>query len=155
MKRKDGRLIRGINPMFKLIPHIMQDRIGSQLYYTLELEEGPFNAYIKEMHSQGYYISLMGVLIACLVRLLALRPSLNRFVNKGKIYARNSIQISITIKKELSDEGDEENIKFTFTGCESVVEVQEMLEGEIRRLKKENESNDAAQLTWALDKLPA
>ncbi len=43
----------------------------------------------------------MHILIAAMVRGLALYPALNRFVMNGRIYAHNEIQISFVVKKSL------------------------------------------------------
>ena len=58
----------------------------------------------------------MHVVIAAVVRLLALRPALNRFVMNGRIYKRNTISISFAVKKALSDDAIETTIKLDLRG---------------------------------------
>lgn len=98
-KRSDGRLIKGLDPFFKLIPQIMYRRSESQIFYKQDLTTDIFDAYIKEKRAEGYELSYMTIIITALVRLLALRPSLNRFAINGRLYAHNNIEISLAVKK--------------------------------------------------------
>jgi hypothetical protein len=123
-------------------------------FYTLELAEAPFNEYIKNKRKDGINLSVMSVVIAAIIRLVALRPSLNRFVMNGVLYARNEITLSITIKKKLSEQSPEENLKLHFTGKESVFEVQQIIDAEIGRLKRAEESNDAGLVMKLFAKMP-
>ena len=154
MKRSDGRRIKTMSPEYTIIPHIMKTRTGAMLFYTLELHEEIFNKYIKEKKTEGVSVSLMSILMSLFVRVMALRPAMNRFVMNGRVYARNNIQISITMKKELSDEADEETIKFTFDGTENLFDVNDKINDEIKRLKKESETNETGNVAGVLGRIP-
>src|SRR5665647_2273782 len=110
-KRSDGRLIKGLDPFFKLIPHIMFKRSESQIFYKQELSTAIFDDYIKEKKLQGIELSYMSIIISACVRLLAQRPSLNRYAINGRLYARNDIEIAFAVKKTLKDEAEETTVK--------------------------------------------
>ena len=154
MKRSDGRRIKTMSPEYTIIPHIMKTRTGAMLFYTLELHEEIFNKYIKEKKAEGVSVSLMTILMSAFVRVMALRPAMNRFVMNGRIYARNNIQMSITMKKELSDEADEETVKFTFDGTENIYDVNDRINEEIKRLKQDSETNDTGNVAGVLGRIP-
>lgn len=54
---------------------------------------------------------IMHVLVAAYVRALSQRPAVNRFISGQKIYARNNIEINLTVKLEMKKESSETVIK--------------------------------------------
>ena len=67
----------------------------------------------------------MHIIIASIVRIFALRPQLNRFVMNGRLYKRNKIYVSFSVKKRLRDDAEETSIKLEFEGTENIFEVKE------------------------------
>ena len=153
-KRSDGRLIKGLDPFFKLIPQIIYRRSESQIFYKQDLTTDIFDAYIKEKRAEGYELSYMTIIITALVRLLALRPSLNRFAINGRLYAHNNIEISLAVKKELSDEAEETTIKVIFDGTESIYDVNEKINETIQLNKMATTSNSTDKLARWFMSLP-
>ncbi|MFA0815759.1 MAG: 2-oxoglutarate dehydrogenase [Anaerofustis sp.] len=153
-KRSDGRLIKGLDPFFRLIPHIMYRRSESQIFYKQDLTTDIFDTYIKEKRDDGYEISYMTIIITALVRLLALRPSLNRFIINGRIYAHNDIEISLAVKKELTDEAEETTIKVVFDGTENIFEVNEKINDTIKLNKLASTSNNTDKIAKWFMSLP-
>jgi hypothetical protein len=153
-KRSDGRLIKGLDPFFKLIPHIMPNRSDAQIFYKQELTTDIFDHYIKEKRLDGYEISYMAIVISALVRLLALRPSLNRFAINGRMYARNDIIISFAVKKAFTDEAEETTIKLKFDGTENIFDVNQKINDAIHFNKTENSSNKTDKVAQWFMSLP-
>ena len=115
-RRSDGKKLKTIDPFYKIIPHIMNARHDSQNLFLYPARCENIDKFIGEMREQGTSFKYMHVVIAAVVRLLALRPALNRFVMNGRIYKRNTISISFAVKKALSDDAIETTIKLDFTG---------------------------------------
>ena len=70
--------------MQKIMPYIMTTRTDSMNMYEDAIACEPWDAYIREKEQQGIKMGYMHIIIAGMVRLLALRPQLNRFVMNGK-----------------------------------------------------------------------
>lgn len=153
-KRSDGRLIKGLDPVFKLVPHIMYKRSESQIFYKQELSTEVFDAYIKEKRIQGFELTYMSIVISALVRLLAQRPRLNRFAINGRFYARNDIEVAFVVKKTLSDESEETTVKVKFDGTESIFDVNEKINEVVRFNKKAANSNSSDKLARWFMSLP-
>ena len=153
-KRSDGRLIKGLDPMFKLIPHIMYKRSESQIFYKQDLSTEVFDKYIKAKREEGHELSYMTIIFSAMVRLIALRPSLNRFALNGRLYARNAIEIAFAIKKDFSDEAEETTIKIAFNGTENIFEVNQKVNEAIKLNKKATTSNSADNIAKAFMALP-
>jgi len=118
-KRPDGRAIRNLDPMQKIMPYIMKTRTDSMNMYEDTFPCDVWDTYIKEKESQGIKMGYMHILIAAFVRLIALRPQLNRFVMNGKIYARPKIWVSFVVHPTLKDGSTGTTIKL----CLEIAEV--------------------------------
>ncbi len=152
--RPDGRKLKTIGPFFRIIPHIMKTRSDSQVYYTQDLPIASLDEYISKVEKEtGTRLSYMSIIYTALIRLIAERPALNRFVMNGRTYARDGIFISLAIKKEFSDEIEETTIKLKFTGEENIFEVKEKLEQAIAQNKDvqaQNSTDKTAKFLWLI-----
>ncbi len=132
-RRPDGRAIKNIEPMQKIMPYIMKTRTDSMNMYEDTFPCEGMDAYIKEKAEAGIKIGYMHILIAATVRLLALRPQLNRFIMNGKIYARPKIWVSFVVHPTLQDGSEGTTIKLCFEGTESILEIAEKVNEAVRK----------------------
>lgn len=132
-KRPDGRVIKNIQPMMKIVPYLMKTRTDSMNMYEDVIPCEPMDAYIAEKKAQGIEMSYMTIMIAALVRLMALRPQLNRFVMNGKVYARPKIWISFVVHTTLKEDSEETTIKLCFEGTETILEIAEIINARIAK----------------------
>lgn len=152
--RSDGRKLKTIPLFFKLMPSIMLERVDSQVYFKQDIILKNMDEYINKKATEGIKISYMNIIYAAIVRILAERPQLNRFAMNGNLYARNEILISLAIKKDLSDDGEETTIKLPFDGSENIFEVKEKLDNAIVTNKNTANSNNTDNLAGALSLMP-
>ena len=154
-KRKDGKELKNINPYFKLIPNIMMERADAQVYFNQDIMIKGMDEYIDKNLKDGIKLSYMDIIFAAVVRIIALRPQLNRFAINGRIYARNQILLSVVIKKALSDDADETSLKIPFNGDETIFEVKEKLGNMIKENKKIETENSTDKFVNILSKTPS
>lgn len=127
--RKDGKRIKYEDIMVKMTPHFMKTRndATNSIMHPVRVED--MDAWIIEKsEKEGVIFNYMHCVMATIVRLLATRQRLNRFVVRGAVYQRNFITISLTIKRSLRDEGPESTLKVDFTGEETIYEVKEKID---------------------------
>lgn len=159
-KRVDGRAIKGLAPMERIIPYLMKSRVDSMNMYEDTFDCAPMDAYIREKREQGIKITYMHILIAATVRMMALRPQLNRFIMRGKIYARPKIWVSFTIHHSLRDGDIESTIKVCFEGTETILEIAKKMDEAIEKETTEwkgsqGTENKTDKLIAVLDHLPS
>lgn len=153
-KRKDGYLVK-MDPFFKIIPLIMEERNDAQVWFKEEISTTAIDEYIRNKQDQGINLSYMHIFYSALVRTFKLRPNLNQFIMKGRLYRRNDITISLTIKKDMTIDGEETIVKLDFTGHETPEDIKNMLNSEIEKEKdKESEDNETDAFVKVLDKIP-
>ena len=152
--RSDGRKLKSIPPFFKIIPQVMRTRGDSQVYYDYDMPITQMDEYISKKAEEGIKISYMNIIYAALVRLISQRPHLNRFIMNGRTYARNEIFLSLAIKKNLTDDGEETTIKLPFNGTENIFEIKEKLDKVITENKDSAKENDTDILAKSLSIIP-
>lgn len=142
--RYDGRRIRSLEPFYKIIPYIMKSRTDSQNFFEDKIDLEHVEAYIREKRSSGIkHIGMLQILVAAMVRTMALKPGLNRFVAGQKIYARNEILVSLALKKKLADGGTETTVKLKFSPHDTLIDVADKMKSVIDDNKKAETSNAA------------
>ncbi|MDD3171258.1 MAG: 2-oxo acid dehydrogenase subunit E2 [Bacilli bacterium] len=141
-KRSDGKKIKGLSPVNKIIPHIMSARHDSQNLFKYELRCESLDEFIAKEKEEKISINYMHVVIAGIVRLFALRPQLNRFVMNGRIFKRNNIMVSFVVKKALRDDVEETTVKLSFTGKESIYQIKDKIDEAIKANSNINAVND-------------
>ncbi len=154
MKRPDGRLIRTLSPFVQMMPYIMERRSDAQNFTRQTVPVEPLREYLKKKRDEGHTISMLHFFIALYVRLLALRPQLNRFVMNGRYYARPKIWISMAIKRDLSDDGEETTVKFCFEGTETLFQVAEKVESVLNENLRTDASNSTDRVAGAIMGMP-
>ena len=132
-KRPDGRAIRSLEPMQQIMPYILKTRTDSMNMYEDTFACPPMDDYIKEKAAQGIKLNYMHIIIAAIVRLIALRPQLNRFVMNGRIYARPKIWVSFVVHPTLHDGSVGTTIKLCFEGTETILEIAEKVNAAIQK----------------------
>lgn len=132
-KRPDGRKLRTVEPIQLITTFLMKKRYDSMNMYEDTIDCEAWDRYIKEKEAQGIKIGYMHIFIAGIVRMIALKPRLNRFVMNGKLYARPKIWVSFTIHPELHIDSPDTTIKLCFEGTESILEIAETINEAIRK----------------------
>jgi len=164
-ERWDGYKVKSILPFHKLIPYLMKSRVGATNYFEATYEVDNLVEYINKKNEEiksnnsnetGENIEKYGYnqfFIAALVRVLALRPQLNRFVANKTIYQRHNIVIGYVLKKEFSDEGEESTTLSTFERDSNIEDVRKILTKEIKGVK-DSSDDEAGDFIEILMKLP-
>lgn len=152
--RADGKRVKGIDPITKIVPHIMTKRFDAQNMSHYDCPCEPLDAFIKSEREKGNSIKYMDIMMAGLLRIIALYPGLNRFVMNGRIFKRNGIYLSFVVKKGLSTKAEESLVKLKFTGHESIYEVREKINAAIVENGKMDANNGTEKLARLLTFTP-
>ncbi len=127
-KRPDGVYIDNINPYTKIMPHIMPKRYDAMNWCKVEVSCDGLDKFLAEQNANGTHYNYYNVVVAALVRTLAMRPSLNRFVKNRRIYQHNDITASFAVKKILKDDSEDTTVKLHFKGDETIADVKKAMD---------------------------
>ena len=92
--------------------------------------------------------------IAAYVRAIAELPALNRFVVGRRVYARNNIEVVLTVKRSLAINATETTIKVEFDPTDTIFDVYRKMNEEIEKIKTSDEENGTEEFANKFAKMP-
>ena len=139
---KEGRKIKSLPPMNVVGVHFMPNRNGSSNQFSTSIDITETDKYLHELRKSGMPgLGLMHVLLAAYVQTVAKYPGINRFIRGQKIYARNSIEICLTIKKDMSLDAQETVIKIPASPNATIKEIYTTINELVEKNRVEGDSN--------------
>ena len=153
--RKEGRLLRSIPGFAKFIPFIMPQRNDRFIHYEESFEITPLDRRLRQLRVDGYKgIGILHFLIATYIRTVSMLPGINRFVVGRRIYARNNIEVVMTVKRDLSVNATETTIKVQFEPTDTIFDVYRKMNEKIDEIKTSDENNNTEDVADAFARLP-
>jgi len=154
-KRKDKRKLRTVPSVLAITPFIMGNRIGAMNLMTDRVSVTNLDKYIKKKREQGMInFTAMHAIIAAYIRLVSQRPALNRFIRGQRVWSRRTVEIALTIKKEMTLESPDTVVKVTFEPDATADDVYEKLNAVITEYR-ETPGGDFDNTANFLSKTPA
>jgi len=153
--RYDGWKVRSLDLFFPLIPQVMRSRLDCQNNYEEIVEIAELEKFVRRLRKETEMtnLSLFHVFVAAAIRMVAVRPCINRFVSGRKIYARNDLSLVMSVKKEMTCEGAETSIKVHFEPTDTLEDVWRKLNAEVSN-SKEGEDNSTDVTAKIVGSLP-
>ncbi|MCL2228217.1 MAG: 2-oxo acid dehydrogenase subunit E2 [Firmicutes bacterium] len=141
--RKEGQKVKNVNGFSRVATLLVGTRrCEATNYFTKEVLCKKFDDYIELKKKEGKEYNYRDIALAVLVRIFYLRPQLNRFVVKGKIYQRHHVDVACTVHKNLRTGEKETAIKCRFHGNETLDEVKERVDSALKKAVFEENSTD-------------
>jgi hypothetical protein len=115
-KRNDAVRVYDIAPYKQIFPYIMQKRSESLVYQNMVLDLTNTIHFIKHHKSpDGRSYRVFEVFLAAIIRTIALRPELNRFVANYRFWQRKDISLNFVVKEAYSDDAPEHSMPLYFS----------------------------------------
>ncbi|MBP3209853.1 MAG: 2-oxo acid dehydrogenase subunit E2 [Oscillospiraceae bacterium] len=107
--RKDGTYLKKIDSMHTIMPLMYPNRCDNEAFLTERIDLTNINAYLERKNAGNteYTYNLFQIMVTALLKVITLRPKMNRFIANKTIYQRNEVSAAFTVKKVFSDEGGE------------------------------------------------
>ena len=141
--RYDGRLVRTAPPMSKLMPYLMKVRADAQNHFEADIDIHNAELYLAQKKREGYTdMSILHVMLAAYVRVVAERPAIKRFIAGQKIYHRNKLECLMTIKKDMREDSPDTCISVIFEPDDTIIDVYEKFNAAVQK-EKEKEDLDS------------
>ena len=153
--RKEGRLLRSLSGFAKFIPYIMPQRNDRYIHYEEAFEVTQLDRMLRKLRVEGYKgIGILHFLIAAYIRGVSRMPGINRFVVGRRIYARNNIEVVMTVKRALSIDASETTIKVVFEPTDTILDVYRKMNEKIDEIKSSEENNGTEDFADTVAHLP-
>ncbi len=155
MSRKEGRRIRGGIPMDAVSPFIMPSRVGASNTFSATVDVEKCEQLIREKRLDGMDgLGMIHIFMAAYIRVVSQLPGINRFIRGQRLYARNGIEICMTIKKELKLNAPETVIKLYAKPDETLNSIYNLLNKEVKENKEAGDNNNMDTAARVLVSLP-
>lgn len=153
--RRDGVWLKNVDPMHAFMPYLYPDRSDNEAFISERIDLKNINSYIERKNSEGVeeHYKLFHVLIAAIVKTIALRPKMNIFIKGYRMYQRKKLTIAFVVKKRFADEGKEALAFVEFGENDTIETVREKIYKEINTCRGEALDNSTAGMD-ILTKMP-
>lgn len=154
--RVDGRRVRSLPPANQVSPYIMVNRNGSSNLFEEAFEITNVDRYIRQKRREGLTnFGIMHVFLTAYCRGIAKYPGVNRFIAGQKIYSRGEdIQFCMTIKKDMTTDGAETEIKLHLSPRDTVYDVYQKMNDAIVKVKNTPLDAGVDNTAYALTMIP-
>jgi hypothetical protein len=153
--RYDGRLLRTLDPFYRIIPYIMRTRVDAHDYFEDRIDIAPAEAWLRGQRASGHpELGYLHLFVTALVRTMSQHPRLNRFVAGRRIYARGEILISLAVKPRLSHDSPETVVKMRFEPAATVYQVAATVDAAVAAIDSEAARTEADRTARILMRLP-
>lgn len=148
--RKDGRRLRSMDPLSRVASYIMVNRSGASNYFVDSVDISEIERYIRHKRKgEGLAgFGIMHVLVAAYVRCVSQRPAVNRFISGQKVFARNNIEVNLTVKLEMKSDSEETIIKIRPERDATATDIYNLFKKEIEfaRSGEDSSFDDTARI---------
>lgn len=110
--RSDAYLVRDIDGLHAIMPHLMDKRTDAEVYVNYEFDVTETLRYLEELEvpegcerPRFFHCVLMAV-----ARTIDMRPLLNRYIAGRRYYQRHAISMAFVARRRFTDEAEEKLI---------------------------------------------
>lgn len=133
----------------------MKQRNDACNYFSDKVEVTEIDRWLRKKRAEGYAgMGMLHLFLAAYIRTITVCPGMNRFVSGQRIYARNNIEILMTVKHALTTEAEESSIKIKFEPTDTIYDVYRKMNETIDEIKANEGGNNTDKIAEAFTKLP-
>ena len=153
--RKEGRLLRSLPAFAKFVPFIMPTRNDACNQYEESFEVSDVDRRLRKLRVDGNKgIGILHFIIAAYIRGVSMLPGMNRFIVGRRIYARDNIEVVMTVKRSLAIAATETTIKVVFEPTDTIFDVYRKMNEKIDEIKTVEGNNNTEDVAEAMCKAP-
>lgn len=155
--RKDGRLMRELDAIHFIVPNIHPNRCDNEAYFTETIDLTKTRQYLREKNAakaegEEQY-SLFMVIVAAVLKMITLRPKMNRFIVNKNVYQRNELTAAFIVRQTMDDDSEEGMACIRALPDSTIEDIRRQIPAEIERCRNAvSESTD--KVMEVMTKLP-
>lgn len=113
--RNDAHRVYDIPAFKQIFPYIMPRRVDSVVYQNMVLDLTETLAFIRKNKVDNVrQYRVFEVVLAAVVRTIALRPELNRFIANYQYWQRKEVSVNFVVKEDYTDDAPEHSMPLYF-----------------------------------------
>lgn len=151
--RADGKRVRDIDPLYVVVPYIMDKRYDAMNMTTVDIPLEPIQNYINAKRKEGIRLSHMSVITAAYLRTVYEYPLLNNFIVNKKVYKHNEFKVAMVVLKSLTTQ-KETMSKVQFELEDNIFEVNDKMNAYVESNQKDSTQNNTDKMVKFLVSIP-
>ena len=156
--RKDGYLLRDIDPMHLFVPHLYPNRADSECFVTEQIDITNLLAYVDKKNEGNTdprrKYTIFHVIAAALVKTVTLRPKMNRFIQGRRMYQRDHLSLAFVAKKYFGDDAHEALLTMKFDENSTINTIHERIMDEVIQVRDGKREDNSTEKMGILVKMP-
>ena len=153
--RREGRRLRGLNPWRVVMPYFLRRRSEALSTLADSVEVSAIERWLLEKRAEGWAgLGFLHLLVAAYVRTVSMRPAINRFIAGRHVYARNEIEVILTVKRSSSSDASETAVKVAFSPTDTVFDVYRRMSEAVDGVKADVIVSTPERVASTLSRLP-
>jgi len=153
--RKDGKRLKKISSMHAIMPLMYPNRCDNEAYISERIDLSRVNAYLEKKNAEhpAYEYNLFQVMVTAILKVITLRPKMNRFIANQTMYQRNEVTAAFTVKKIFSDNGAEALAQIRSKGSDNIDTIHDYIYQQVSFCRSEEKDPSTASMD-IVQKLP-
>ncbi len=153
--RRDGTLLRRIDSMHTIMPLMYPNRCDNEAFLSECIDLTAVDAFLERKNADGpeYHYNLFQVMVTAMLKVITLRPQMNRFIANQTMYQRNEITAAFTVKKIFSDNGGEALARIVSKPEDTIDTIHNEIFRQVSFCRSDDKDPSTASMD-ALQKLP-
>jgi len=153
--RKDGKLLRDLDSLHFITPILYPNRCDNEAYISEKIDLTNINAWLKNHNETDteYPYKLFQVIVTAVLKILTLRPKMNRFIVNGDTFQRNEVSASFVVKKVFSDKGEEALAVVRTNGTETIFDIHNLIKSQVMTCRSDKPDSSTESMNL-FNKLP-
>ena len=151
MRRNDARQCYDIPLYNRIYPFLLKRRSDSLVYHTFNLDVTETVKYIRAYNATKpeFRLKFFYVFCAAFMRMIVLRPELNRFIASNRYWQRNELSMTFLVKEDFTDESPETSNPLAFRPEMTLFEYAQIIDDYINNAKHVSENSNFTDDTIA------
>ncbi len=151
--RADGKRVRKADPMYTVVPYIMNKRYDAMNMTTVDIPLEPIQNYINAKRKDGIRLSHMSVITAAYLRTVHEFPLLDNFIVNKKIYKHKEFKVAMVVLKSLTTQ-QETMSKVQFELDDNIFEVNDKMNAYVESNQQTSTVNNTDKMIKFLVSIP-
>lgn len=154
--RRDGCLVRDADALHAFMPYLMPNRADNEAFINERVDLTAALRFLEKKNEgrEDNQYKLFHVIAAALIRTVALRPRLNRFIQGHRMYQRRDITLAFVVKKEFSDASEEALAFIAFDGDTTIDSLHAAVLREVSEQRHGSEPDNSTKGMELLTRFP-
>ena len=153
--RREGRQMRSLSAYQRIVPYLLRRKSEAACSISDSVEVSGIEQWLRQKRAEGWTgLGFIHLLVAAYVRTVSMRPGINRFISGRRLYARNEVQVVLSVKRGSSSGASETCVKVAFSPTDTVFDVYRRLSEAVDGVKADVTVSEPEHIAGQLMRLP-